>query len=482
MKSCWLAALVVSWQIAATALGQGCGALNWTAPGVSTPSARFGAAMAYDSARGRLVLFGGQLVGGSLSNATYEFDGAHWQEINAATPPSARYGHAMVYDSARQVVVLFGGRTGPGSSDFDNGTFTYDGVAWTFRSSGVPTARAGHGMAFDSARGRTVLFGGLLSGGTTLSHSTYEFDGQTWTQVSTSGPAARQDLAMAYDSARRVTVLFGGSTSASNTNGSDETWEWNGGGWTHVAGSGPAGRSGHCMVFDTLRGVAVMFGGLQGSGYLNSTWEYGAAGWSQRDTATSPSAKSGVCMGFDASRARVVMFGGGTASTVSDESWELTLGGTLPQFSRQPSSVQANPGDLVSFQSQASNATAWQWKRDGFPVLNGGRIAGANAALLTISGVTGADWGSYRAEATNTCGTTSSDPATLNQASRCGAADFNCDGDVGTDADIETFFACLAGTCPGGGCSSSADFNGDGDVGTDADIEAFFRVLAGGSC
>jgi hypothetical protein len=31
------------------------------------------------------------------------------------------------------------------------------------------------------------------------------------------------------------------------------------------------------------------------------------------------------------------------------------------------------------------------------------------------------------------------------------------------------------------GCGS-ADFNGDGDVGTDADIAAFFRVLAGGSC
>jgi hypothetical protein len=28
----------------------------------------------------------------------------------------------------------------------------------------------------------------------------------------------------------------------------------------------------------------------------------------------------------------------------------------------------------------------------------------------------------------------------------------------------------------------SADFDGDGDAGTDADIEAFFRVLAGGSC
>jgi hypothetical protein len=64
----------------------------------------------------------------------------------------------------------------------------------------------------------------------------------------------------------------------------------------------------------------------------------------------------------------------------------------------------------------------------------------------------------------------------------CGTADFNCDGDVGTDQDIEAFFACLAGNCPPAPCANSADFNGDGDVGTDADIEAFFRVLAGGNC
>jgi probable HAF family extracellular repeat protein len=64
----------------------------------------------------------------------------------------------------------------------------------------------------------------------------------------------------------------------------------------------------------------------------------------------------------------------------------------------------------------------------------------------------------------------------------CGTADFNCDGDVGTDSDIEAFFLCLSGTCPLPPCTSNADFNGDGDVGTDADIESFFRVLGGGPC
>jgi len=64
----------------------------------------------------------------------------------------------------------------------------------------------------------------------------------------------------------------------------------------------------------------------------------------------------------------------------------------------------------------------------------------------------------------------------------CGTADYNCDGSVGTDSDIESFFRCLSGTCPAAPCPNNADFNGDGAVGTDADIESFFRVLSGGPC
>ena len=62
----------------------------------------------------------------------------------------------------------------------------------------------------------------------------------------------------------------------------------------------------------------------------------------------------------------------------------------------------------------------------------------------------------------------------------CGTADFDGDGDSGTDADIEAFFACIGGNC----CPTcgTADFDADGDSGTDADIEAFFRVLGGGNC
>jgi hypothetical protein len=81
-----------------------------------------------------------------------------------------------------------------------------------------------------------------------------------------------------------------------------------------------------------------------------------------------------------------------------------------------------------------------------------------------------------RVQVLNACGNTYSTPVALTFPS----ADFNGDGDVGTDSDIAAFFACLGGNC----CATcgTADFNGDGDVGTDADIESFFRVLAGGGC
>jgi hypothetical protein len=75
-----------------------------------------------------------------------------------------------------------------------------------------------------------------------------------------------------------------------------------------------------------------------------------------------------------------------------------------------------------------------------------------------------------------------SDGTIGNPGSSCGNQDFNGDGDFGTDADIEAFFACLAGNCCATCWPGGSDFNGDGDFGTDADIEAFFRVLAGGTC
>jgi len=62
---------------------------------------------------------------------------------------------------------------------------------------------------------------------------------------------------MAYDSPRRKVILFGGLTTDfyfSDTN------DWNGTAWTPQSIAGSA-RFAHAIVFDTVRGVTVLFGG-----------------------------------------------------------------------------------------------------------------------------------------------------------------------------------------------------------------------------
>jgi hypothetical protein len=73
---------------------------------------------------------------------------------------------------------------------------------------------------------------------------------------------------MAYDSARGVTVLFGGYDDYQSQ---DDTWEWDGASWTQVADTNPWGRYDHAIAYDSARGVTVLFGGWYG---YDDTWEW----------------------------------------------------------------------------------------------------------------------------------------------------------------------------------------------------------------
>src|SRR5205823_1918551 len=92
-------------------------------------------------------------------------------------------------------------------------------------------ARDRHGMAFDSKRARTVLFGGEAQGGQQFG-DTWEWDGTRLWLVATAGPAARVEPAMAFDDKRGHTVLFGGyTTSGSTTTYLNDLWEWDSTNW-----------------------------------------------------------------------------------------------------------------------------------------------------------------------------------------------------------------------------------------------------------
>ena len=290
---------------------------TWDLIATIGPSPRQHHAMAYDSTRHVVVLFGGS-DSSSYQGDTWEWNGTAWT-LKAATGPSPRNETAMVFDSARGVVVLFGGGQ-DNNPQTNNDTWEWNGTVWTLRATTGPSARVRHAMAYDSARGVTVLFGGLDAsgpgGGLVDKGDTWEWNGTTWTLKATTGPSARESQAMAFDSARGKTVLFGGF------NGSrlSDTWEWNGTAWTQVGSTGPSGRSDHGLAYQSDCARTILFGGFGDTGRKNDTWAWNGAQWIQIGS-SGPSARNGHKMAYDGNRRRIVLFGGSSPS-VNGETWE----------------------------------------------------------------------------------------------------------------------------------------------------------------
>jgi hypothetical protein len=90
---------------------------NWTEKEPAhKPPIRFWHAMAYDSARKVTVVFAGGTSYDTMFrftldwiSDTWEWDGTDWKEVQFDESPAARCHHAMAYDSGREKIILFGG-------------------------------------------------------------------------------------------------------------------------------------------------------------------------------------------------------------------------------------------------------------------------------------------------------------------------------------------------------------------------------------
>jgi hypothetical protein len=254
---------------------------QWQCLADGGPPPRTFPALAYDGARKRLILFGGNevLFGTDQDTMTFlddmwAWDGKSWHQIDTSTP-SARAEASMVYDSDRRRVVVFGGhRTENGERIRLGDTWEWDGQRWEQKSSDGPTPRNGAAMAYDAARKRTVLFGG--SG---ASDETWEWDGESWKRIWSAKTGGRFNSAMAYDTGRRTVIRFGGWTGNERVG---DTWRYDGTRWERIASDGPIGRNHTSMAYDSARGVIVLFGGHDGERIFGDTWEWGGSAWSLR--------------------------------------------------------------------------------------------------------------------------------------------------------------------------------------------------------
>jgi hypothetical protein len=235
------------------------------------PSARGNFAMAYNSAADKVILFGGALVGSVPADDTWEWDGAAqtWRELFPETKPAARYNHAMAYDEARGEVVLFGGFGAVRYAD----TWVFDGADWQQRTPAVsPAGRNGHQMIYDAARQKVVLFGGFPG----WTNDTWEWDGANWTQIQIPGPPGRQYFSMAYDSDREVTVLACGQLAGFIR--AQDTWEYDGAAWVEQlkVGMTTPPRDQNVLGYYPDRQQLVLHGGYAGgANVLSDTWTLG---------------------------------------------------------------------------------------------------------------------------------------------------------------------------------------------------------------
>ncbi len=262
--------------------------------------------MAFDSDRSRAVLFGGKSSTEALLRDTWEWDGSFWTQMDDIGP-SARFLAAIAYDSARKVTLLFGGRGDQHLRD----TWQWDGTDWTQLADSGPSARSSHAMAFDSARNRAVLFGGQGDDNSNL-NDTWEFDGEEWTQQEDTGPSPRGGHAMAYDSASESVFLFGGIGAGTTSQG--DTWAWDGQKWMQLAEFGPSARLQAAMARGGGSSV-LLYGGLssldpaQPHTVFADTWEFDGKHWTLRQD-IGPGPLQLASMIYDSVRSRLVLFGG----------------------------------------------------------------------------------------------------------------------------------------------------------------------------
>ncbi len=292
--------------------------LTWTPMPRRWPISRAEASMAYDSGNQRIVLFGGYDHDYNRSNEVWEYYPAYQAWLNvtpaAGAAPVPRSGSTAAYDSGRGRVLVFGGLND--ARQFLGDTWEWDCGArtWTQVASGgtagvdKPEPRQGARMVYDAPGGRYVLFGGVDANKFYADTWTFDPVARAWTKLVTTSSSANGRLlrgrtfhAMAV-AGSRIFVFggtgFEGSPPVPPVLYFEDLWELVGSVWTDRTPSGVfAGNNGRCAVASACPGLAawrplaydpsgtrlVTQGGWTGSGNLKSAWQFSLATntWSQ---------------------------------------------------------------------------------------------------------------------------------------------------------------------------------------------------------
>jgi hypothetical protein len=378
------------------------------------------------------LIVGGQFItaGGLTANHTARWTGSAWATLGTGTDGDVR------------ALAGYGGIVAGGSFATAGGTgcsniAVWNGTAWGPLGSGLNGAV----RALAGYNGLLIAGGDFTMAGAVQVAHLAAWNGTSWSAFNggTDGPVNAMVVS-------GTDLIIGGSFAHAGAAGASNIADWDGTMWNAV-GYPVNGMDGPVLALTVNSGTL-----LAGGTFTHAGGQY------------SPSAALALVPG--------------SASITQQPTDAATCLGRSASFA-----ITVDPGAFFV-------GVTYNWYRNGTLINDGASPSGtvytqSHTATLLIDNAQFGDATGYSCTATTGCAqslTSNTVQLAVGGAACCGSADFNCDGDTATDLDIESFFACLAGSCPPPPCTSTADFNGDGDSATDADIEAFFRVLAGGSC
>lgn len=236
----------------------------------------------YDSARARLVVFGGGDRSDVWALDLLQEPPVWSQMFPSGTPPAATSDHAAIYDSMRDRMVVFGGRQG---STLHNEVFalSFSGTpTWTqlSPSGALPPIRRKAVAVYDPVHDRMLIHGGI---GFAVIHPPFvesdnlgdlwalDLTGPAWSQISPgTSPSPRSDHTAIYDPVRQRMVVFGGVyrdlAYSRILSAKNDVWSLALSGaplWTQLApnGSVPSTRFGHSAMYDPLRDAMIIVEG-----------------------------------------------------------------------------------------------------------------------------------------------------------------------------------------------------------------------------
>jgi cysteine-rich repeat protein len=347
--------------------------------------------MAYDEARGVMVLFGGVDPAGIRVADTWLWTGADWIKAHPKTSPEPRYAAAMTYDTQRQRVVLFGGETTAGMvSD----TWEFDGQDWILRPvSNGPGPCKYVAMAYDPVRKVSVLYGGFngsfdarFINYALIFDGTWEWDGTAWKQntdtqqaVTDPHPGPRFQHAMAYDPKRGRIVLYGGFGGTPGTLSSfayqTTTFEYTSQGkWQKIDVPPPTESAtvityDHALAWDPISERVILAGGRDSGGNAHP-WSFAWNGSTWTRVADSPRLRAGYALATDVTSRRIVAFGGETSNptlkTTNEWNGAAWLDVTPPTHAKSARqvAVDTHRGVAVMYDDDGNTweFNGWSWK------------------------------------------------------------------------------------------------------------------------